>query len=363
MENKKLRVLQVNKLYAPETGGVETVVQHLTEGLRDRVDMAVLCCARKGSGREEFVRGVRVVRAGSFGTFASMPISFSFIFKLRRMAKSADIIHLHQPFPLGDLAILLSGFKGKVFASWHSDVVRQKRLMKLYAPILHRFLKRVDCVIVASQNHIENSDYLPAVRQKCVVIPYGIDPDEYNPAPYEHEGPVRALYSGRLVYYKGVDVLLEALAKTQDIALDIAGDGPLKMQLVEQAKRLNISSRVNFRGYLSREELNRAFHECDFFVLPSTAKSEAFGIVQLEAMASAKPVINTSLPSSVPIVSLDGVSGLTVPPGDADALARAMEHLACDEALRRAYGNNARKRVLEKFALSDMYQKVLECYA
>ena len=358
----KKRVLEVNKLYAPHIGGVETVVQQLAEGMsrRDELDVTVLCCVPKGRGRVDYINGVKVVRAGSLGLLASMPVSLPFIFMLRRMAREADVIHLHMPFPLGDLALLLSGFKGRVVASWHSDVVRQKALMKLYKPVLRRFLRRADVIIAATQNHIEYSEHLNKARDKCAVVPYGVDPAQYDASPHTQSGLSRALYSGRLVYYKGVDVLLSALALTENIALDIVGEGPLESALRAKAERLNIAHRVRFLGKLSREALNRAFHECDFLVLPSVAKSEAFGLVQLEAMASGKPVINTNLPSGVPLVSLDGVTGVTVPPGDSIALAQAMTRLAGDEALREAYGAAALERVLKNFTLEAMCGAVIK---
>ena len=139
---KKLRVLQVNKMYYPATGGVERLVQQIAEGLNERTDMKVLVCRKKGKGQVDTINGVEVHRASSLGVYFSMPVSFSFFRQLRSMSRDCDVIHLHMPFPLGDLGILLSGFKGKVVVSWHSDVVRQKKLMVLYRPIMERLLKR-----------------------------------------------------------------------------------------------------------------------------------------------------------------------------------------------------------------------------
>jgi rhamnosyl/mannosyltransferase len=174
--------------------------------LKDKVDIEVLVCQQKGKGSVDYVNGVKVYRAGSLGVISSVPISFSFIRQLRKRSKEMDVIHFHMPFPLGDLACLLSGYKGKVVVWWHSDVVRQKTLMKFYRPIMERFLKRADVIIVATQGHIDGSDYLPKYREKCVVIPFGVDPlieqkaDEYwinrTVTKKEH---VHFLFVGRLV--------------------------------------------------------------------------------------------------------------------------------------------------------------------
>ena len=166
------------------------------------------------------------------------------------------------------------------------------------------------------------------------------------------------LFTGRLVYYKGADILLEAFAKQHAHAeLFLAGTGVLEPELKARAEALGIAERVHFLGRRMTPELRDMFADCDLFVLPSVANSEAFGIVQLEAMVYGKPVINTALPTGVPLVSIDGETGLTVPPSDADALAAAMETLLSDDPLRAQYGNAARERVLREFSLNTVMEK------
>ena len=126
---KKLNVLQVNKLYYPFTGGVERVVQQIAEGLNGQTNMKVLVCNENRQNITEQINGVKVHRSGSFYMLGNMPLSFQFIRDLKKVSKMFDIIHLHMPFPLGDAALLLSGYKGKIVVWWHSDVVRQKKLM------------------------------------------------------------------------------------------------------------------------------------------------------------------------------------------------------------------------------------------
>jgi rhamnosyl/mannosyltransferase len=405
-EGEKIKVLQVNKLYPPVVGGVEKVVRQIAEGLRDRVDMKVLVCRRKGRTVKEQVNGVEVYRAGSVGVAFSMPLSLSFFLLFRKLIKDRDVLCIHMPFPLADLALFLFRRHGKVALWWHSDIVRQRRLLALYRPLLKRTLERADIIMTATQGHIDASEFLPAYRDKCVVIPFGVSESflaageqswrerregqerparqarikseaaESEAAGSEAAGSETAegaaknetnkvvtfLFAGRLVYYKGCEVLLEAFAKARAGRLVIAGGGPLEQSLKDKAKRLGVSEHVEFKGYLEDQAIGRCFADCDVFVLPSVVKTEAFGLVQLEAMAYGKPVINTRLPGGVPYVSLDGITGLTVPPGDAEALAEAMRKLAEDPALRRRLGRAAYRRVRDEFCTDKMLDRVYEGY-
>lgn len=368
-ENKKLRILQVNKAYYPHIGGIESLVRTYARELAKRpdIEMQVLVCQdTRAKTAYEVIEGVPVTRAGSMGTYFSCPLSFSFFRLFRKMAKNADIILFHMPFPLGDIACLLSGFKGKVVLAWHSDVVKQKKLLFFYRPFLMRFLKRADTVIAATQGHISSSPFLQQFREKCIVIPYGIDTQKYINAPEKpilteklyNKNSVKILFTGRLVYYKGADVLLESFKQVSGCELFIVGKGVLEEKLREMAA--SIPQNVHFLGVLSDEDLKAAFRDADIFVLPSVASSEAFGIVQLEAMVYGKPVINTSLPTGVPFVSIHERTGLTVPPGDASALADAINILAKDSKLRKKYGDAAAKRVKEQFQEKDVLDRIFE---
>lgn len=366
---EKLKILQINKLYYPHTGGIEKVAQQLAEGLNDKTDMKVLVCKERGLTKSEIINGVRVRRAGSLGVLFSLPISISFLWQLRKMSKDRDVLQFHMPFPLGDLGCMLSGYKGKVVVWWHSDVVRQKTLMKLYRPLMEKFLQRADVIIVATKGHIDGSDYLMKFRDKCVIIPFGVDKDIERKAdeyikrriPVKNN-PVHILFVGRLVYYKGCDVLIRAFRKVHGADLTIIGSGELEEQLKNQVISDGISERVHFLGNVDEEALGKAFEACDFFVLPSVLKSEAFGLVQIEAMAYGKPVINTNLPSGVPYVSLDKVTGLTVPPQDADALADAIQWMVDHEEERTEMGIKARERVKEYYQTEKMLDSVLKVY-
>ena len=364
----KIKVLQINKLYHPVTGGVERVVQQIAEGLRDRTDMEVLVCQKKGRGAIDQVNGVPVHLAGSLGMAFSTPLSLNFFGRFRRLRKDRDILHIHMPFPLADVALWLFGFKGKVAVWWHADILKQKRLLLLYKPFMRNLLGRADVIMTATQGHIDHSEFLPPYRDKCVVIPFGVDPGllEKSAGCANRERPVDKpfsfLFVGRLVYYKGCDVLLEAFAGVPDAELVLVGSGPLEDDLKARARKLGIENRVRFRAEISDDALAGAFSDCDVFVLPSIAKTEAFALVQIEAMAYSKPVINTDLPSGVPYVSLDGLTGLTVSPGDAAALASAMNRLKDDSALRERFGKAAYARAREEYAMDRMLHRVYKEY-
>lgn len=371
----KMKILQVNKLYYPEIGGIEKTLQQISEGLSKdpEVDLKVLVCQKKGKGQVDDVNGVEVHRSGSLGVVASVPISLSFIWKLRKMAKDIDVIQFHLPFPLGDLACLLSGYQGKVVAYWHSDVVKQKKWMLLYRPVMERFLKRADVILVGAEGIINGSKYLKPYREKCKVVPFAVS-DEILKAGEEYLGKnghniqtgnkqLNFLFIGRLVYYKGCSVLIDAFARLKlDARLTIIGDGVLKEELIQQAEMQGVTKQVDFLGHVSDEKIRECMEEADVFVLPSVERSEAFGLVQLEAMAYGKPVINTNLPSGVPEVSIHGVTGLTVEPGDAEGLAEAMNWVCLYPEERSNMGSAARKRVEEQYTQDILVKNIKHIY-
>ncbi|MBR2955238.1 MAG: glycosyltransferase [Ruminococcus sp.] len=367
---RKLKILEVNKAYFPHIGGIETLVKQYSEelGQFDTQVRTLVCCDNRGGSIRERVNGVPVIRAANFGTYFSCPISTQFVKQFRRLSQKADVIHIHMPFPLADFAMLLSGFKGKVVLSWHSDIVKQKKLLTLYKPLLKYLLNRADMIFVATEGHIDGSDFLPEYREKCRILPYGITVEDYlnidrKPILTEKltdKNSVKVFFTGRLVYYKGVDVLLKAFRLVNGCELFIAGTGELEAELKAYAKEHNMEDKVHFLGFLPDDELKQAYADCDIFVLPSVAKNEAFGIVQLEAMVYGKPVINTLLPSGVPHVSIHKKTGLTVPPSDFESLSAAILALARNRELREEYGKNAADRVMENFNEKDVIRKLYE---
>ncbi|MDE6798639.1 MAG: glycosyltransferase [Ruminococcus sp.] len=373
---RKIKILEVNKAYFPHTGGIETLVKQYSEelGKYKNIELRTLVC-RDGIGKtcSENINGVRLTRTGSFGTYFSCPVSMSFLKIFRKMSANADIIHIHVPFPLADLALLLSGYSGKVIVSWHSDVVKQKKLLRLYKPLMKYLLNRADCILVATEGHIYGSEFLPEYRHKCRILPYGINPADYlniQKIPFLTEKAtnpksIKVFFTGRLVYYKGVDVLINAFRNVKNnCELFIAGTGIIESKLKEKVRKYGLNDRVHFLGFLPDKQLKQAFSDCDIFVLPSVERSEAFGIVQLEAMIYGKAVINTSLPSGVPYVSIHETTGITVQPKNSVQLADAINILRKNKNLRERLGKNGQKRVLEYFneknIIQDLYKIITD---
>lgn len=360
-------VLQVHKYYHPHVGGIESHVKTVAEGLAaDGYGTSVLASTRRGRGGLFEIGGVDVRKASSVGEVLSVPLAPAFPVRLRRCSQDRDVVHFHLPDPLSVTAQSVAGRRdvGTV-ATYHSDIVRQSRALRVYAPVLRRFLASVDEIVVSSPRILEHSVFLAPHAEKCTVIPFGVDVERFRSPPESSgdiaEGRPTVLFVGRLVYYKGLDVLLEAVQDV-DANLRIVGDGPLRGRLERYVATNGLSEDVTFLGRVSDTELRAAYFDADVFVLPSNEPSEAFGIAQLEAMAAGLPVVNTDLPTGVPWVSQDGVTGRTVPPGDADALAGALTELLGDPERRREYGRQARKRVQERFTEARMVADIEDVY-
>jgi glycosyltransferase involved in cell wall biosynthesis len=361
---RRLRILQVGKFYHPHKGGIETYLQDLCEHLRDRVDMRVVVAADGRRTEFEVINGVPVLRLATLLTVSSAPVSWGLARIIQQSA--ADLVHIHTPHPVALLAYLSQMRHGAFVISHHSDIVRQRVLGKLFQPIQDAALKRCDAVIVSSPNYLESSSVLVAQRKKCHIIPYGVRLRRFDDYDRELSAAIRARYGervilsiGRLVYYKGFDFLIRAMRHVNGQLL-IIGAGPWAGKLMRLARECDVAARVHFLGEV--EDPVPYYHAADVFALASTARSEAFGIVQIEAMACGKPVINTNLDSGVPFVSRHAETGLTVPPADSVALAAALNTLLNNDVLRRDFGRAARRRVEREFTSALMAQRTLQLY-
>ncbi len=372
-ENKKIKMLHAAKWYNPVVGGIETVAEAITGAVGSTYDMSILVCSEhKDRELGLTLDGTEIYRAETPGKLFSMPLSYDYIKAFKRMSKDADLIQLHAPFPLSDFALFLSRGckKAKKAVWWHSDVVKQKKLMFFYKPLMKWMLRKTDKIFVASESIIAQSKYIGKFKDKIEVIPFGISMENYEKGEktpiltekLNDKSNLKLLFVGRLVSYKGVDVLLDAMAKTSGVELFVIGSGDLDNALIEQTERLQIEDKVHFLGTVETKDLKSAFNDCDIFVLPSVTRAECFGLVQLEAMLYGKPIINTSLPTAVPEVSLDKVSGITVTPGNADELAEAINTLVTDKDLREEYGRAARLRCQEHYSLDIMQDKIRSSY-
>ncbi len=342
------RILHVSKLYAPWIGGVERAVQDMAEGLRLEHEVRVLVCNHHRRYVRETINHVPVVRARTPKIAFSMPLSLQFPSLLAHYARRADLVHFHSPFPLGDLAGVLDGCEGRpVIVSYHFHVVRQWWAMPFYGPVLRALLRRADRVIVSGARMRDSSRALMEVAEKCRIVPYGVR-DEAAAPRESFALPARdfVLFVGRLVPYKGCEVLIRAMPQV-DAPLVIVGQGPLRGALERLARELGVASRVHFLGALSTPRIRHCYAESRVFAFPSVINTEAFGIVQLEAMSFGKPVVNTDLPTSVPEVGPHDVTGLTVPPRDATALAGALNAILREPERYERYSRAARARAGE----------------
>jgi rhamnosyl/mannosyltransferase len=322
---------------------------------------------------EEWDGPVRVTRAGRRATLARFdlcPRLPEWICRLRR--QSVDVLHLHVPNPTMLLTLAAVGPAIPLVVTYHSDVVRQRRLGQLLRPFEHLVFRRAAAVLSTSPLYPAGSELLRGYRDRLSVLPFGIDLESYlSPGPEslayaralrEECGQPLWLAVGRLVYYKGLHNAVRALAETPGKLL-IVGDGPLKAELRELARREGVADRVVWRAGLSDAQLVGAYHAATALWFPSNARSEAFGIVQIEAMASGCPVINTALPGSgVSWVSRHEESGLTVPVDDHAALARAANRLLDEPGLRERLGAAGRERAVREFDHRLMARRSLELY-
>lgn len=360
----RIRVLHIGKYYPPFRGGMESHLECLSNELNRVIDLEVIVANTTWRTANEIVDGIKVTRAGKFFDLQSAPICPALVRKIRRAA--ADIVHLHWPNPSAVLAYLASGHRGRLVITYHSDVVRQRILAAAFTPILRAVLKRAAAIIVSSPNYIDGSYVLPEFRDRCRVIPFGVSSDyfdQFDPQTVarirEEYGPRIVLGVGRMVYYKGFEHLVRAMTGVNAHLL-LIGKGPLREPLSQLAADLGVAARVTFLSEVN--DIRPYYRAADIFALSSVMRSEAFGIVQLEAMASGKPIINTQLDSGVTFVSPHGVSGLTVPPADSVALSGAINELMDRPDWRAELGAGARQRVAHHFTVKKMVQSTLALY-
>lgn len=359
-----MNILHIYKDYFPVLGGIENHIRLLAEAQAARGHtVSVLVTSRDAHTHIETLNGVRVIFAARLVTLLSTPLSLALFRCLR--AETPDIAHLHFPYPLGEIAQHVVGRARGIVLTYHSDIIRQKITRALYHPLMRRILARVDRIIATSPNYVTSSPILARWKDKCVIVPLGIDPTPFECIPIEHSvhhETTRLLFVGKLRYYKGVDFLLEALREVPRAHLTIVGTGPMEHAWRQRTQHLDIADRVHFAGEVPEADLPRYYAACDIFVLPASERSEAFGMVQLEAMAAGKPVICTELGTGTSFVNVNGETGLVVPARAPRALADAIARLSADADLRARMGAAGRARVRAEFTLEKMVTRILTVY-
>lgn len=358
MNKEKKKIMHVSRYAYPHIGGIEAVISQINRSLPDEdYEKEVLCCSN--SDESSIDDGVKYSRCKYLFEFAANTISPEFIWKLSRV--DTDIIHYHMPFIFAVIAHFIARPKyKKMYITYHSDIIGYDKIMKPFWGIYKKFLEQADKIHVLSPNIIESSQMIKPYKDKCVVIPQGISVE--NIFDNEKVQKVKKQYSnkkilfslGRLVKYKGFIYGIEAMKNVEDAVYLIGGSGPLAEEFEKYIKENNLSEKVIMLGRISDEDVALYYQACDIYLLPSVMQSEAFGIVQLEAMRCGKPVINTNLGTGVNYVSINNETGLTVEPAKSDELSNAINILLKDDLLRKKLGQNARKRVEALFDIDKI---------
>jgi len=367
-----MKVLCFGRFYDEIPGGMQRHIEHLFRALKGDVEFVHLVPSRDWSGAQFDLESFPVFRTPSFnvdGSLALSPRLISTALQLHRKHKF-DLIHLHFPDPMSHLASAFIPASIPRVISWHADIIRQKMLLNVYRPFLVGALKKAAATIVATPFHIENSGVLSSSEIKKIhTIPMGFDLDRFAfPSPgveeIKRKFPGRIIFAlGRHVYYKGFDVLIRAMQHViPGTKLLIGGTGPLTSEWKRLSMELGLADRVEFLGMVDEIDLPAYYQACDVFCLPAVSAAEAFGIVQVEAMAAGRPVVSTSVPSGVSFVNRHNESGLIVPPNDVRGLAAALNLLLSDADLRGRLGNQARELAFREFSLEAMGRRTLDVY-
>lgn len=366
-------IVHFGKFYLPDSGGIESVTFSLATGAAAvGHSVSVVCFEKTSAKRQEFIDGVLVMRTPIMKLVASQPLGLKYFFQCLNSAKNADLVHLHVPNMLGALCALIMNKKVQLLVHWHSDVINKGILGKILGPLESALLRRADSIVATSKVYADASATLAPFRNKINVMPIGV-PDAKQQGqelslPHLIEEKVRGkkivLAVGRLVPYKGFDVLIEAAKHlSPDLVTVIVGSGPLQEALQHAVDVAGVNDRVLLTGRLSDAVLHVLFARAALYCLPSTYRAEAFGVVLLEAMTYGLPIVATDIPGSgVPWVNQHGKSGLNVPVRDPEALAQACNQILWSEELRSRLSQGARQRFLTEFTEELSIKRMIAIY-
>ena len=364
-----MRVLHFYKTFFPDTtGGIEQVINQIARGANKLgVKTEVLSLTPDRVARTIEIDGYLAHRARLDLQIASTGFSASAFVRFSQLAKKADVIHYHFPWPFMDVVHFATRVKKPTVVTYHSDIIRQKQLLKLYRPLKRRFLASVDRIVATSPNYLATSDVLEKFSGKVSVIPIGLDKESYpQPAPgrlahwRKQLGQKFFLFVGVLRYYKGLHILVEA-AQGTDYPIVIVGAGPIEQELKAQAAQLGLRN-IHFLGHLPDEDKVALLTLCCGVVFPSHLRSEAFGISLLEGAMYGKPMISSEIGTGTTFINIGDETGLVVPPSDPAALRQAMRSLweNPDEAVEM--GRRAEARYWKHFTAEQMVKSYVDLY-
>jgi rhamnosyl/mannosyltransferase len=340
---------------------METHLRDLAVRQARMASVHVVVANSASRNEDSTIENVHVIRVGRLATIASMPVCPGLSRAIGRIP--TDLVHLHTPNPGAAFALLRSRHKGRLIVTHHADILGRKGLRRYSDPYVQRVMERAAAIIVTSERYLRTSDELAPFRDKCHVLPLGIElpsceSGNDSQLPADVELPM-ILAVGRLVPYKGFDILIQAM-KQVNATLWLIGSGPQAESLRQLIQSEGVAHKVKLLGTVS--DLQPCFRAASMFVLPSVTRAEAFGLAQLEAMATGIPVVNTNIDSGVPEISVHGETGLTVEPSDVQGLADAINNLLENGALRQRMGEAARVRVRTRYTADRMAQATWELY-
>lgn len=349
-------------------GGVEQVIDQIARctGILG-VKNTVLSLSNSPSNHPISMHGYELFTAKRDFELASTGFSWQSISAFKDLSDKADLIHYHFPWPYADLMHLVISPKKPSILTYHSDIIRQKILLKLYRPLMHHFLKSVDHIVATSPNYLNTSLILQSFRDKTSVIPIGLDTRSYpSPDPslvkfYRSRfGDRFFLFIGAFRYYKGLDFLIEA-ARTASLPIVIVGAGPIEGKLKKEVLRHKLMN-VFFLGQVTEEDKSALLESCFGVVFPSHLRSEAFGVTLLEGAMFGKPMISCEIGTGTSYINIDQETGLVIPPSNSEALSNAMKWFwgHNEEALRM--GKNARIRYENLFTARQMADSYHDLY-
>lgn len=364
-----MRILHVFKTYLPETvGGIEQVIYQICQsGIAHGIESHVLTLSAIPEPRDLMLADHHVHRAKLDLQLASTGFSYSVLGRLKALAAEADVVNYHFPWPYMDVLHFAARIKKPTVVTYHSDIIRQKHLLKLYRPLMNCFLSSADRIVAASPNYLATSDVLTQYRDKTTVIPYGLNKAAYPVPSAECSAQWRQrfgerffLFVGVMRYYKGLHILLEALQGTQ-YPVVIVGAGPLELELRAQAQALGLDH-VHFVGRVGDEDKVALLKLCSAIVFPSHLRSEAFGISLLEGAMYGKPMISSEIGTGTSYINIHNQTGLVVPPSDPRAFREAMRTLWENPALAEQMGQQAERRYEQLFTAERMGQQTAALY-
>lgn len=364
-----MKVLHFYKTYLPDTiGGIEQVINQIARGTAHLGVTADVLSLSPGKVDEAVeVNGHLVHRCHTNFTVASTPFSASAFLKFRQLVKEADLIHYHFPYPFVDILHFIIGVKKPTLLTYHSDIIKQKNLLRLYRPLMEMFLGSVDHIVAASPNYMESSDVLSQFKDKTSVIAYGLDKETYPTTSSERLNFWRKrfgsrffLFVGVLRYYKGLHILIDA-ARNSNYPIVIVGAGPIEQELKEHTARARVNN-IHFVGHLPDEDKVALFELCYAVIFPSHLRSEAFGISLLEGAMYGKPLISSEIGTGTTYINIDKETGIVAPPSDPTALRQAMDYLWNNPEDAAVMGKRAEARYWELFTAQEMAKSYVSVY-